>query len=483
MTTCHTEEVVPTLTKLDWQSLLDLRIVRKLFEVIEGRWGLRGGYIDGASFTLAHALPCPYRKPADACTHCQDLAKNLQKHLQEQATPTQILRHHEQSLAISSIVAVQSLRIGSLFLGSYSEEHQASPASNVISKREVEFITELLQEAAAEIATYLETEETLLLKTGDENHTPVRYPSLIGSAPAMSELYSLLDKIERSESTVLITGENGTGKELVAKAIHQGSARRDKAFVVQNCSAFNDNLLDSELFGHVRGSFTGANSDKKGLFEVADKGSFFLDEIGEMSPSLQVKVLRVLQEGTFTPVGGTVTKKVDVRIIAATNRDLQAMVESGSFRKDLYYRINVIHVQLPALRDRSEDIELLTDYFLSKHGVKRKQLSSECLATMRGYPWPGNVRELENEVERLMVLAGHSKTLGTEHLSERIQGATPDTLGAFENRDSLPDAVKRLERRMIRDALLQHNGNKTRAAVQLQVSRRNLIRLAQKYQL
>src|SRR6185295_9204418 len=301
----------------------------------------------------------------------------------------------------------------------------------------------------------------------------------------MQDMYSLLDRIAPSDAPVLIQGENGTGKELVARAIHVRSERRDRKFVVTNCSAFNDNLLDSELFGHKRGAFTGAIVDKPGLFEVADTGTFFLDEIGDMSPSLQVKVLRVLQEGTFTRVGDTETRKVDVRIIAATNRDLAAMVAAGRFREDLYYRIHVLSVVLPALRDRRDDVPLLIEYFLGKHRKQRpKRLTPECAARMDAYPWPGNVRELENEIERLVVLAGDSALIGPELLSPRIRQWEPSAEVEKEaDPSSLPAAVEALERRMIGAAMRRHGGNKTRAAEELKVSRRNLIRLVQKYEL
>jgi transcriptional regulator with PAS, ATPase and Fis domain len=301
----------------------------------------------------------------------------------------------------------------------------------------------------------------------------------------MQGLYDLLERIAPSDSTVLIQGENGTGKELVARAIHQVSPRRDRKFIVTNCSAFNDNLLDSELFGHRRGSFTGAVVDKPGLFEVADTGTFFLDEIGDMSPALQVKVLRVLQEGTFTRVGDTETRKVDVRIIAATNRDLTGMVAAGQFREDLFYRIHVLQVALPPLRERREDIPLLIDHFLARHRRSRlKRLAPGCAQLMHAYPWPGNVRELENEVERLVVLAGDAPIISAELLSPRIRQWSPADEPAREaDTGSLPAAVEALERRMIGAAMRRHNGNKTRAAEDLKVSRRNLIRLVQKYQL
>jgi transcriptional regulator with PAS, ATPase and Fis domain len=311
---------------------------------------------------------------------------------------------------------------------------------------------------------------------------------LIGKAPAMQELYSLLDRIAPSDATVLVQGENGTGKELVARAIHAGSERCARRFLVTNCSAFNDNLLDSELFGHKRGAFTGAVVDKAGLFEIADAGTFFLDEIGDMSPSLQVKVLRVLQEGTFNRVGDTEMRKVDVRIIAATNRDLAAMVAAGRFREDLYYRIHVLSVTIPALRERREDVPLLIEHFLARHRRRGpKELAATCAARMLEYPWPGNVRELENEIERLVVLAGDAPIIHLDLLSSRIRQWVPAEAspGAAHDHDpsSLPAAVEALERRMISAAMRRHGGNKTRAAAELKVSRRNLIRLVQKYDL
>jgi two-component system, NtrC family, response regulator HupR/HoxA len=307
---------------------------------------------------------------------------------------------------------------------------------------------------------------------------------MLGRSPAMQALYELIDRLASAATTttVLIQGENGTGKELVAHAIHERSPRRALPFVAANCSAFNDNLLDSELFGHARGAFTGASSDKPGLFESADLGTFFLDEIGDMSPALQAKVLRVLQDGTFHRVGDPEPLNVDVRIIAATNRDLGAMVKAGQFREDLYYRINAITVMVPALRDRRDDIPLLIEAFLDRRGdAEAKVLSAACAKRMVEYSWPGNVRELENEVERLIVLAGSGKVIDVDLLTPRIRDAAVRV--APMNAESLPEAIELLEREMIAAALLRHRGNKSRAAQTLQVSRRNLIRLVQKYRL
>jgi len=311
---------------------------------------------------------------------------------------------------------------------------------------------------------------------------------IVGESAPMLELFRLLDRIVATNATVLITGENGTGKELVAKAIHQRSARHAGNFVATNCSAFNDNLLESELFGHKRGSFTGAVGDKPGLFAVADGGTFFLDEVGDMSPALQVKLLRVLQEGTFMPVGATQTKRVDVRMLAATNRNLTARVREGLFREDLFYRLNVVALHVPALRDRPSDIPLLAQRFLERLGKRdgqKKVLSRDTLRCLEAHRWPGNVRELENEMERLWVLAGDEPLIDTEHLTPVIAKAPnraaelPSPLPAGK---TLHDMVDELEREMIERALTAADGNKTTAAELLGISRRNLIRKVQGYE-
>src|SRR5262249_7472362 len=235
---------------------------------------------------------------------------------------------------------------------------------------ELDRLMDLLELGVAEIARYnrsLKARDRELAVVTRELGERYRFENIVGNSRSMQEVFRLLEKIVQSESTVLIHGESGTGKELVARAIHSNGPRAKKPFVVQNCSAFNDNLLESALFGHAKGAFTGAVKDKKGLFEVADGGTFFLDEVGDMSAALQVKLLRVLQEGTFTPVGATDVKQVDVRVIAATHKDLEKMVERGEFREDLYYRLNVIKMIVPPLRDRIDDIALLCEHFLRKH--------------------------------------------------------------------------------------------------------------------
>lgn len=324
------------------------------------------------------------------------------------------------------------------------------------------------------------------------------YAGIVGAAPSMKALFKMLDRIKNSDATVLVLGENGTGKELVARAIHSQSRRGKQQFVATNCSAFNDNLLESELFGHKRGSFTGAVVDKPGLFAVADGGTFFMDEVGDMSPALQVKLLRVIQEGVFMPVGGTETKKVDVRIIAATNRDIAQMVKTGGFREDLYYRLHVVSLKVPPLRERREDIPLLVRHFMKRLGMrdgKQKALTQRSLAQLLTHEWPGNVRELENEMERVWVLSGDDKVIDEDLLSSSVrkrrpsapptlaaQPAAPGAMGvAAPLASTLPEAVEALERKMIGDELTRNRGNKTRTAEALGISRRNLIRKVQGY--
>jgi len=337
---------------------------------------------------------------------------------------------------------------------------------------------------------------------------PRPHPTIIGQSTQMLALFKMLERVQRSDATVLVLGENGTGKELVARGIHLASRRAAKQFVATNCSAFNDNLLESEMFGHRRGAFTGAVVDKPGLFESADGGTFFMDEVGDMSPALQVKLLRVLQEGTFMPVGGTESKKVDVRIVAATNRDLTAMVKAGTFREDLFYRLHVVSLRVPPLRERRDDIPVLVQHFLAKLEKREKRskvITPRTLERLMAHAWPGNVRELENEMERLWVLSGEDGVIDEDQLSPAIArrrasvepppvatplspppaspppAAQPPAPAAFVPLGSMPEAVEALERRMIGEELRKAKGNKTKAADALGISRRNLIRKVQAY--
>ncbi|MBI5307689.1 MAG: sigma 54-interacting transcriptional regulator [Planctomycetes bacterium] len=302
----------------------------------------------------------------------------------------------------------------------------------------------------------------------------------LGESPAMKRVFDVLGRIEQIESTVLIEGESGTDKELIAAAVHYSSLRRDKVFISQNCAVFSETLFNSELFGHEKGAFTGATHDKKGLFEIADGGTLFLDEIGDMSKDAQARLLRVLEDGTFYSVGGTLQKRVDVRIIAATNKDLKEQVERGLFRKDLYYRINTIDIKLPPLRERKEDVPLLANHFLKSfaelHNVERKQISGEVIGMFQAYPWPGNIRELKNLMERMTILFDKSEIIEKHLVPEEIARASfPDcsAKGVVKGM-KLHEALKSLEKDIVRDALSQSGWSKTVASNLLGISRASL---------
>jgi two-component system response regulator PilR (NtrC family) len=303
------------------------------------------------------------------------------------------------------------------------------------------------------------------------------FGNMIGKSKGMVMVYSLVKKVANTTANVLITGESGTGKELVAGAIHENSSRKDKPFVVINCGGLPENLLESELFGYMKGSFSGAHVDKPGLFEVAHKGTIFLDEIGELPPFLQVKLLRVVQEKTFRRIGSTEDIKVDARIISATNQDLEQKVKNSGFREDLYYRLNVIPVKIPPLRERNEDIPLLTRYFIEKYskefGKEVKKISPYALQLLMKYPFPGNVRELENIIERSVALETTNIILpenlimsGTGEIDEN----TALNTGIPEKGINLNEELARVENLLITKALQKANGSKTKAAKYLNIS-------------
>jgi transcriptional regulator with PAS, ATPase and Fis domain len=290
---------------------------------------------------------------------------------------------------------------------------------------------------------------------------------------------TLARKVLDGETTVLLLGETGTGKELFARLIHDNGPRQARPFVAQNCGALPESLLESELFGHARGAFTGATAERKGLFEEADGGTIFLDEVGEMSPAVQLRLLRVLQEGEVRRVGASGVRRVDCRVIAATNADLEAEVRAGRFRKDLYYRLNVFPIELPALRERVEDIPALAEHFLRRYRERARRavpgLSAEAMRCLCAYPFPGNVRELENEIERALTLAEDGRPIGPEHLSERLRQAAPAPA------PTLNEAIEQLKRRMIEDAL-RECGSKTRAAERLGLTRQSLQQMLRRRQ-
>jgi two-component system response regulator HupR/HoxA len=310
------------------------------------------------------------------------------------------------------------------------------------------------------------------------------FDQLIGESASMHRVFDVIEKVADTDATVLLTGETGTGKDLAARAIHYAGARKSGRFVAQNCGALPETLLESELFGHKRGAFTGAHADKKGLFELADGGTIFLDEIGETRPGMQVRLLRVLQDGELRPLGSSETRKVDVRVIAATNRDLRTEVAEKRFREDLYYRLRVVEIQLPPLRERRSDIPALAHRFLDRASAKMgralKGFTQGAMERLMAHPWAGNVRELENEIARVAVLAGSAELVSVDMLSEEVRGgaglATADASSDGAPPMGIPDlnlAVDALKRRMIEDAI-RETGSKSRAAERLGIPRQSL---------
>jgi len=323
------------------------------------------------------------------------------------------------------------------------------------------------------------------------------FSNIIGQSSSMQELFRLINKVAAADVPVLIKGESETGKELVAKAIHYNSARAKGPFVIQNCAAFQDTLLEAELFGYVRGAFTGAHRDKAGIFELAHNGTLFLDEVGEMSGSLQAKLLRVLQDGTFSAVGDTRVKKVNVRVVCASHRDLRSMVEEGTFREDLFYRINVVSLNLPPLRERIDDVPLLVDHFLHHYALAAKapvrHLTPEAMKAMMNYHWPGNVRQLQNEIRRLLVLADDRGLLDVSLLSpevvtwnssrDAIRSTQMLEVESINDIPTLREELEKLEISLIRRAMDVTKGNKSEAARRLGISRSNLIMKIQQFEI
>mgnify|MGYP005834498275 CR=1 FL=1 len=350
--------------------------------------------------------------------------------------------------------------IGAIYLG-----------SNINRQRFVDSTLDFLQAfanqaaIAIENATLIESLQSEKKQLLNELERTYGFSEIIGTSSKMQAVFDIIRKIMNSDISVLLEGESGTGKELVARAIHYHSHRKDKPFVAQFCGNLSEHLLESELFGHKKGSFTGAVNDKRGLFEIADGGTFFLDEIADISPIIQAKLLRVLQEGTFRRVGDTEDRKVDVRIVSATNKNLRQEVQSGNFREDLFYRLNVITITMPPLRDRRSDIPLLVHHFLKKIAEKThqkpKKITAEALKALSNYHWPGNVRELENTIERAFVLAGDNPITSDELLIPEIEG------NALK-----PRTLKEIEKEIVLKMLVECEGNKTKTAEVLGVSLR-----------
>jgi transcriptional regulator with GAF, ATPase, and Fis domain len=407
-------------------------------------------------------------------------------------------------LELKSILSVP-FRVGDVVMGALYLDNPARKGA--FGPGDLQFLAALGDQAALAIRNLRQAEQMAALnrqlesnlaqksaqlevasRALSERATKHPYEEIIGTSPSIREVLLLLDKVVDTEVPVLIQGESGTGKELIARAIHGYGRRRDGPFVPVNCGAIAETLLESELFGHARGAFTGAVADKKGLFEAAHGGTIFLDEIGEMSGDMQKKLLRVLQEHEVRPVGGKGVVRVDVRVVAATNRDLRKMMQEGRFREDLYYRVAVINVTVPSLRDRAEDVPALVEHFVRRAakdmGLVEKPFDEDALDAMQAYAWPGNVRELDNEVKKALTLSGDRITLAD--LSPQVQGAR-ETAGPEPALVALPEGAKlkesleKTEKALLEKALERTGGNQTRAARELGISRVWLRKKMEKY--
>jgi len=391
---------------------------------------------------------------------------------------------------------------GKTFLAGALERYVSAPIIMMSSYGSVETAVECMKLGAYDFISkpFKKDEIIMVLKKAEERerlkeeNSQLRsivagqfsYSGILSRTAGMQELFSQIKKVADLKTTILILGESGTGKELVACAIHQTGRRSTQPFVAVNCGAIPENLLESELFGHVRGAFTDASSDKSGLFEQADGGTLFLDEIGEMPLALQVKLLRVLQEGEIKRVGGALSKKVDVRVVSATSRDLSADVASGRFREDLYFRLNVFCLQLPPLRERVEDIPLLAEHFLGRYGSGNENqpltIDPEAMRCLMSHRWPGNIRELENAIERACILCDGSRITPT-CLPESLRlhdGICPEGFAGDENL-SIKRAEDSIERELIRKALAKTGGNRTQASKILEISHRSLLYKLKEY--
>ena len=506
---------------LDTAQLEALHIVRKIREKIRKWWSIELAPADSTGFVVDHGkgvVVPPHNRICQSCLSGKEgflrCNRSIEKAIVELAgqddNRARLMGQCHMGIdIIAAPIRIDGEYQGSMFacgflLSDEVEERRTEVLHNArkmslplvdadrafdgiatIGRRDLDYFTDLLETTAEEIVEFQRTmtqKEQRIAELSRQLGGRYGFANIIGKSAAMQRLYSLLEKLVESHSTVLVTGENGTGKELIARALHYNGPRKARAFVAQNMSALNDNLLESELFGHVKGSFTGATRDKAGLFKTADGGTFFLDEIGDCSMAMQVKLLRVLQEGTFLPVGATRAEKVDVRIVAATNRDLKTMVQRKEFREDLYYRLNVLNIEVPPLRQRLDDLPLLVDHFL-KHNAERtgrplKRLSPELMASLYESHWPGNIRELENEMERLVVLSGDKELIGPELRSAggRATALEDRTLARFREKGDLASAVSALERDMIERGLVATSWNKTKLAERLGVSRTTLIK-------
>jgi transcriptional regulator with PAS, ATPase and Fis domain len=505
-----------------WEEFDKIHVIRKLREIV-GKWwkiqlnftdqkGLLRGVPDGKFFNPLNQVCTAITSNAKGFEGCRGTARTTTASMTN-SKGVKVSSCHAGFSTVSVPIRVNGQFVGTVFGDGFVLEESAAQQKIAIkqymerafpekthelsewvhnlpalSAKDLDYLTELVNLVVEEIVMTHKTindQEDTVKELRSQLSNRYGFHNMIGKSAPMQNLYRLLERVAASEATVLVQGENGTGKELIAKALHFNSTRKKNRFIPVNCGAFNENLLESELFGHMKGSFTGAIKDKKGLFEEADGGTLFMDELGETSMAMQVKLLRILQDGTYTPVGSSQVRKSNVRVVAATNRDLAKMVKDGTFREDLFYRLNVINMTVPPLRDRRDDIKLLSDHFLTAYAKQTnkpvKSIGSECMEVIMNYEWPGNVRELENEIERLCVLAGDEKEIAAEFLSPRITSLVKSGSSGIKFAGSLKGTMEEVEKQMISEGLVKHRYNRSRLAKELGMSRASLISKISKY--
>lgn len=510
------------VSEMRWEEFDKMHVIRRLRELVGNWWkiqinftdqkGFLRGVPEGRFFNPLNPICKAVTADQKGFSSCVGTARQTTVDATNKDQPT-LSRCHAGFSTLSVPIRINGIYFGCVFgdgfmvqetaneqkalIRNYLERSFSGTAEQIVqhidslpilSRKDLDYLTELVNLIVDEVLMMHQTLNDHQLKVDElSKELGIRYSfdQMIGKSAPMQSLYRLLDRVCDSETTVLIQGENGTGKELIARALHYNSKRKAKNFLIANCSAFNENLLESELFGHVKGAFTGAISAKKGLFEAADGGTLFLDEIGDTSMAMQVKMLRTLQEGTFLPVGGTESRRANVRVLAATNKDLLAMVKAGTFREDLYYRLNVINIVVPPLRDRKEDIPVLIDHFLDKFAKQtskpKKKMAKACLERIMNFEWPGNIRQLQNEVERLCVLGGEDTEVVADFLSPAIRDSGDEKFPGLRVSGKLKDSLEELEKQMIIEGLERTGWNKSRLAKELGISRAGLIMKVEKY--
>jgi len=504
----------------NWNQIIGSHVVKIFRDIVHDWWGMDVYFYDkfGNYKSNGISFQNPLCSMMQSKTKSEKICRQLRKeYLTSISTPHKIIacKCHENLGVIIVPIIIKGEYIGSMMCSGMqvptnnghrersitkltrlgfnkTEIAQSYDKVRATDSQSVEIVLKFVRLVAEDVRVFCEAlyekantrkEQTLFL---DRKYND-KYHSIIGRSKSIKNVFSKLELIENSESPVLIEGETGTGKELIASAIHYNSVRKDKAFVIQNCSAFSDTILNSELFGHEKGSFTGAVLEKKGLFEIANGGTLFLDEIGDISLGVQGKLLRVLENGTFYRVGGTEEREINVRIITATNKDLSKMVEKNLFRKDLLYRINTLRIGMPPLRERRDDILPLFYFFLEHYAdirnVGKKELSSDLSELLLNHNWPGNVREIKNVVENLITMSGESKSIEPEHLPIEIMQADSIGLSVDDHNGDrkLQDVLKAMEKKLTIKALKKAKWNKTAASRELGIGRTSLNRRIEKY--